>query len=120
MSKNYIRLELGGKERGLPFKAGILRQIRAIKKDDPFKTLAEANQIDQDDPEAIAGLVCTIVYASLLSACKTKKEEPDFTPDDIERWVDDLDLSDWVKVINTFNKAFSVEPSGEVGEDTQG
>jgi hypothetical protein len=117
MSKNYISLELGGKKRGLPFKMGTLRKLKGLTNSDPYGFLSAINVNDVDDQ---AKIVSTIVYASLLANAATKKEDVDFTKEDIDLWIDELDLVDWATIINTFVRAYVGEPSGEEGTDTQG
>jgi hypothetical protein len=117
MSKNYIRLELGGKERGLPFKMGTLRKLKGLTNSDPYGFLSSINVNDIDDQ---AKIVSTIIHACLLASCESKKESPDFTVEDIEVWINDLDANDWADVINAFIRAYIGEPSGEEGKDTQG
>ena len=111
-----MSLELGGEKRGVPFKMGTLRKLKELTNSDPYGFLSALNINDIDDQ---AKFVSTIVYAALLANAQAKKEVPDFSKEDVELWVDDLDMSDWTEVISTFVKAYVGEPSGEEGADTR-
>lgn len=108
----YHRLLLGGKERGLSFKMGALRHIGELTKQDPldFTTVTDfSNQY---------AFIKTIVHAGLLCNCDIKGIEPDFTENDVVKWVDDLDAKQATEITAAFSKAFSVK--GEDSSDTQG
>lgn len=113
MSKNYTTIELGGKERGLKFNMGTLKLLGEITKSD-----ALTFQIQNNDLPSIYKHTQVIIHASLLSNCNSKKEAPDFTVDEIEQWVNEIDFSEAIKVLNAFSAAYTVEvPAGEVSKN---
>lgn len=113
MGKNYVRLQIGDKERGLKFNLGTLKNIKDLTNGDPF-TFFVAGEIEDQIKQ-----VATLLYASLLSNCKSKKEDPDFNYDDCMRWAEDLDLTDAVGLVNAFRDAYKTDASQEGGEDTR-
>lgn len=111
-----MSLELGGKNRGLPFKIGTLRQLKGLIEGDPFDFLSAKVSGDLDEQIEVVAL---IAYASLLANAKTKKEDPDFTKQDVQDWMDDLDFEQVVNILNFFKRAYIGEPSGEEGAHTR-
>lgn len=107
----YYKLNLGGKDRGLNFKMGTLRYIGELTKNDPLKF---------EVTNSIGGqyeVVCTIIHAALLCNCDSKNIEPDFTANDVKKWVDELDPLQAIEVIKAFTQAFQVAGGGN--QDTQ-
>lgn len=115
MSKNYISLEIGGKKRGLPFKAGTLRRIGEMTGDDPYNFFSQLG----DNLSGQLKQVAVIIYNSLLANAATKKEEPDFTLEDVQGWVDEMDMEEITLVATTFVNAYVSKPSGEEGANTR-
>jgi hypothetical protein len=113
MSKNYMRLTLGDKEQGLKFNMGTLKHLKDITGGDPFSFFIG------EDIEAQIRQIAVILQAALLSNYKSKQIEPDFTPADCERWAEDLDMDEALRVVNTFRQAYMPEVSGEGNPDTQ-
>lgn len=113
MGKNYIRMELGGQERGLKFNLRALKIIKEVSGDDPFAFFIGG------DLEAQIKQISAIMYAGLVSNAASKKQEPDFTYDDCVFWTEDLDLEDAKKVIAAFGEAYKSDASGEGSADTQ-
>lgn len=109
---SYIKVHLGGKERGLSFKMGTLRHIGELTANDP---LVFANQ---NGLSGQYGFFKTIVHAGLLANCYAKGVEPDFTEGDITKWVDDIDAAEASRIVGEFTKAYSV-PGQEVQADTR-
>jgi hypothetical protein len=119
MSKNYITLLLGDKERGLKFNVGTLNFLQSEFDIDPLLFKAESTGWKDLLPYAVK-----IIYVALLSNCRSKKEEPDFKLADVEQWAEELTGADLTQVVNMWNGQFifsQKEPSanGEVGKDTQ-
>jgi hypothetical protein len=109
MGKNYLRLELGGRERGLNFNMGCLKNIQEISNRDPFSLSVEGDVQHQMRELSI------IVYSALLSNCKSKKEEPDFIEADVVNWVEELDFDEALNVLNAFRIAYQVESASTEG-----
>jgi hypothetical protein len=119
MSKNYITLLLGEKERGLKFNVGTLNFLQSEFDIDPLLFKAESTGWKDLLPYAVK-----IIYVAMLSNCRSKKEEPDFKLADVEQWAEELTGADLTQVVNMWNGQFifsQKEPSanGEVGKDTQ-
>lgn len=76
MSKGYIRVEIGGKERGLKFS----QYAKEIIDEKTHKGTLSSN----------AKNYYAIFYGGLIGNCSAKEEEPDFTYEDVEEWVDEL------------------------------
>lgn len=112
-----MTLELGGKVRGLKFNIGTLKYLRDVTGIDPMEYKAESNSFAEILPYAT-----NILHAALLSNCLSKKEEPDFTAEDVTIWVDELTAGDLTGVILKYNEIFvapNTQANGEVGKDTQ-
>lgn len=108
----YFTTKLGGTDRGLKFSMGTLRHIGELTKSDPLDFSVTGDISKQ------YGYVKTIVHAGLLANADAKGVQPDFTEQDIIKWVDDLELSDVTAISTAFSRAFSV--AGEGNRDTQG
>lgn len=112
-----MALELGGKTRGLKFNIGTLKYLKEVTGIDPMDFKVESNRFDELLPYATS-----ILHAALLSNCLSKREDPDFSADDIKVWVNELSVGDLTEVIYMYNGIFAVsKPSvnGEVDKDTQ-
>lgn len=113
MSKTYTTIELGGQERGLKFNMGTLKHLGEITRSD-----ALTFQIQGNDLPSIYKHTQSIIHAALLSNCDSKKESPDFTAIDIEQWVNELDFSEAIRILNAFSTAYTIEvPAGEVSKN---
>jgi hypothetical protein len=113
MSKNYIQVELGGKLRGLKFNMGTLRILGELTETDPLKLTTDASEV-----KTLYGYLKNIVYASLQSNCLNKKEVVDFSEQDVQSWVDELEYSDSLTILTAFGKAYNTEKEGN--DNTQG
>jgi hypothetical protein len=71
---NYIQIEIGGKLRGLKFNQLALEVYN--------------KNIDFERPMASA--IYATFYAGLLGNCYVKREEPDFTFEQVTDWVDEI------------------------------
>lgn len=108
---NYIKVKLGGKERGLKFNMGALRHLGDISKTDPLDFANVADPLKQ------FGFVKAIVHAGLLANADSKKSEPEFSEQDVIDWVSELSVSEASVIIQFFAKCYSV--SGEADPNTQ-
>jgi hypothetical protein len=117
MSKKYITLELGGKQRGLNFNINTLDFMQSEFDIDPLQFKAESTSWKDLRPYATK-----IVYVALLSNCKGRKEQPDFEQSDVEVWVGELNGAELTKVVDMWNGQFTVasepSPNGEVGNSS--
>lgn len=117
MSKNYLSLELGGKQRGLKFNIGTLKCLKDVTGMEPTDFKAESTSFTDLLPYTEK-----ILHAALLSNCLSKREPADFTAEDVSVWLNELDVPTMTLIINLYNGIFTVpQPSanGEVGKDTQ-
>jgi len=71
---SYLQINIGGKERGLKF-----NQLA-------IETIAKYN-----DAETISGLLYAMVYGGLKANAYVKREELDFTFEQVCDWVDELE-----------------------------
>ena len=118
MSQDYMTIPTSKdakgkiKQQGLKFNLGTLKHIGVITKADPldfnvnFSNLAEVYRF-----------VFIVVYAGLLSNADSKNVEPDFSDKDVEKWINEWDLTQAAEVITKFNAAYQL--SGEEGANTQ-
>jgi hypothetical protein len=114
MGKNYMRLNIGGEDRGLKFNLGTLKNIQELTNNDPFNFFISGpidKQIEQ---------ISVLLYASLLANCRSQKKEPDFTQEDCMLWAEDMDLKDAEAMMHAFGEAYKAPASQEGGKDTQG
>lgn len=114
--RNYLQLEIGGKLRGLKFNMGTYQAISDLTGQDPL-TFAPASNAYAD----LVPYARTIFHAALLSNCKSKKEEPDFTQADVDAWFDEFGIKDVTLIINMHTGVQDNSPSvnGEADKDTQ-
>ena len=82
----YIQINLGGKERGLKF--------------NQMSVITMTKYLDFENIPATYGYA--IVYAGLVANCYVKREEPDFTFEQICDLVDEMSLDDITKVRDCF------------------
>lgn len=117
MSKKYISLELGGQNRGLNFNINTLDYMQSEFDIDPLQFKAESTSWKDLRPYATK-----IVYVALLSNYKSKKAEIDFSIEDVEAWVGELNGAELTQVVNLWNGQFTAvaepSPNGEVGSST--
>jgi len=110
-----MSLQLGGKQRGLKFNIGTLNCLRKQYDVDPLNWKSEGGTWDNVFPYGVK-----ILHAALLSNCASKKEEPDFTKEDVEEWANDLSAGELTEVIVSYNNIFSTskeKANGEVSKD---
>jgi hypothetical protein len=114
MSKNYIQVDLGGKKCGLKFNFGTLEHIERETGEDPLGFTISGSKLISN--------VAIVIYAGLLSNAECKGVEPDFTKDEVTRWVRQIeDMTIVTDVIEVFQSAYKVKSkaSGEEAADTQ-
>lgn len=108
---NYIKVKLGGKERGLKYNMGALRHLGEITQSDPLDFTNVADPLKQFD------FVKSIVHAGLLANADSKKSEPDFNEKEVIEWVSELSAQEAAIITSAFAKAYAV--GGEAKTDTQ-
>mgnify|MGYP001140213881 CR=1 FL=1 len=114
MGKNYLSLELGGKERILKFNLRALKILKEQSGDDPF-AFTLAGDLDEQFKK-----LSWILYAGLLSNAISQKQEPDFTIADCLYWAEEFDMSEATALAKAFGDAYkSDDASGEGSADTQ-
>jgi hypothetical protein len=107
MSK-YLQKELGGRKLGLKFNIGTVFIAREVAGE-------EIAHVPADLQESVI-----ITYSALLSNCRTKKEEPDFTLKDVAEWVLDLgSLKDIKDISEAFQGIIKLDVPQEGNADTQ-
>ena len=72
---SYIQINIGGKDRGLKFNQLSLEVY--------------TKHIDYNNAVVTSTIYATF-YAGLIGNCYVKKEEPDFTFEDVTNWVDEI------------------------------
>jgi hypothetical protein len=114
MSKNYINLDLGGEKRGIKFSMGTLEHLESITGEDPYKFAIRTDNVKDFLRDATI-----VIYAGLLSNSDAKREEPQYTKEDVSTWVRDLGFSEIMSILQVYQKAYSSTASQEGGTDTQ-
>jgi hypothetical protein len=114
---SYLQIEIGGEKRGLKFDIGTLKCLEKLYDVDPFNFKTESNSMADLLPYATK-----IVHAGLVRNSVVKKEAVEFTAEQIDEWVSEMDLPTLTDIANAYNEIFARKtPSanGEVGKDTQ-
>lgn len=111
-----MQLELGGKVRGLKFNMGTYKALEEITGQDPLTYVPESQLHKDLRPYAL-----NVFHAALLSNCKSKKVDPDFTAEDVIEWFDELSITEVTEIINKHSGKDDSKPSvnGEADKDTQ-
>lgn len=78
---SYIQINIGGKERGLK-----------------FNQLAIELMSQYNDSNTTTGFIYAMIYSGLRGASYVKREEPDYTFENVCDWIDNLENKD--KIIN--------------------
>ena len=102
--KGYINIELGGINRGVKFGNRALLDIMA------------KYQVGTGDGTLTFSfdLVVDLVYFGLVNNCMNAKVNVDFTPDNVNDWVDSMPMAKLLEVFNTFQDSYaSDEPAVE-------
>lgn len=93
----YINIELGGKARGIKFGNRALLDIMSKHQ------VSEGIKFSFD-------LVVDLIYFGLVNCCMIKKENVDFTENEVAEWVDDMPMEQLKEVFDAFQKSYSGEP----------
>jgi hypothetical protein len=109
-------LEIGGKERGLSFNVNTLEFLQTELAIDPLAYKAESTAWKDLLP-----YVVNIIYVAMLSYCKSKKQDVDFTLDQVKEWTGELSGAEISKIATMWNTQFNEIPqdpsaNGEVGK----
>lgn len=102
MNKNTIVMEIGGAQRTLRFNIRTMNCLQEITGIDPLQFKAESDTWSEILPYATK-----IIHAALLAECMCNKQEPDFTADDVQNWINDLNGADLLDVITRYNAMFT-------------
>lgn len=85
---SYLQIEIGGKLRGLKF--------------NQYAVITMAKLVDLDNYEASAGYA--LIYAGLRANLYVKREEPDFTFEQVCDWVEDLSQETLTKIMEVWQE----------------
>src|ERR1035437_959079 len=85
---SYIKIEIGGKDRGLKFNQGALIMFQ--------------EKVDKNNYAATTGYA--LIYAGLMANAYAKSEEVDFTFENVCDWTDELKPEVVLAVINCFKE----------------
>lgn len=96
---NYIKLNLGGRERGAKLGLGFLTKIQEVLN-------MNLDEINQEISKDIFKMTPTIIYQSLIFNCERAKETPDFDFYDVCDWISGEAFSSENGVVKTFYKAY--------------
>jgi hypothetical protein len=110
MSKDYLKVKLGGKERGLKFNVGTLYHIGELTGGNPL----QGNTYQQT-----FSALKHIVYAALLSNCDCKEVEPDFDEKEVTGWVKLMTPAEAKQITLLYNEVFEIDVAGEGNKNTQ-
>ena len=108
---NYIKVKLGGKERGLKYNMGALKHLGKLNGSDPLDFTQVADFSKQFD------FIKVIVHAGLLANADSKKTEPEFSEADVIDWVSELSAQEAAEITQFFAKCYAV--GGEASDNTQ-
>ena len=104
---SYIQMELGGKPRGLKF--------------NQMSVVTMTKYLDFDNVPATYGYA--LIYAGLVSSCYVKREEPDFTFEQVCDWVDEVSVDEVIKARDVFEATQSfkslTDSVSEITEQTK-
>lgn len=93
----YINIEIGGQKRGIKFGNRALLDIMS------------KHQLSGGNIKFSFDLVVDLVYYGLINNCMVKKQNVDFTEEEVGEWVDDMQLPDLMSVFNTFQASYAGE-----------
>lgn len=96
---NYLKLNIGGKERGAKLGLGFLTKIQEVTN----MNLDEINKSIVEDSLKVAP---KLIYESLLFNCERSKEEPDFDFYDVCDWLSEDAITSENGNIMIFIKAY--------------
>lgn len=114
MSRSLIQVEIKDKTHHVPFTMGVLEHLEQLTGEDPYKFV-----IPVDNVRKFREGVARVVYAALLSNSEVKGESPDYTEDDVNRYIKGLTFEEVTSIIRKYRGAYGTA-SGEGSGDTQG
>lgn len=88
---SYIQLQIGGKQRGLKF--------------NQMAIITMTKYMDFDNLAATYGYA--LVYAGLIANCYVKREEADFTFEQVCDWVETIDPAKLIEIRDVFESTQS-------------
>ncbi len=91
----YIQLELGGRKRGVKFGNYALME---------YSRLNNTGVVEFDEQNPIK-LCADLLYCGLKNNCFVKKEEEDFTYEDVVMWVDDMPMDKISEITMVFEES---------------
>lgn len=95
----YINVELGGVNRGIKFGNRALLDVMS------------KHQITGGNIKFSFDLVADLIYFGLVNNCMIKKENVDFTDDDVAVWVDDMDMDKLLEIFQVFQTSYTDKTS---------
>lgn len=109
---NYIKLNIGGEERGAKLGLGFIRFFSESENTD-VATIFESTE----GPNALI-FIPKAIYYSLAYNCQRKGETADFTIDDVFDWIDEIGPSspEVLKWIEAFGQSFKTDDNLEPGK----
>lgn len=90
----YIQLELGGKKRGVKFGNYALFE---------YSKLTNTGVVEFNEQNPIK-LCADILFCGLKNNCFIKKEEEDFTYEDVMIWVDSMSMDQIAEITKVFEE----------------
>ena len=114
MSRGLIHVEIKGKKYIVPFSMGTLEHLEQITGEDPYKFT-----IPLDSVKGFLDGVSTVVYAALLSNSAVKEEQPEYTREDVARYIKSLTYAEVSELLKVYQSAYGTA-SQEGSGDTQG
>lgn len=98
---SYIQVTIGGKPRGLKF--------------NQMAVLTMTQYLDYNNMAATYGYA--LVYSGLIANCYVKREEPDFTFEQVCDWADELTVDDLTKIRECFESTQTFKTLTKAGEE---
>lgn len=111
------KITIGGQERTLNFETwGFLEFAGEWTKDDPFNVFDISIQ---ENPVKATKAIQAIIYGGLMNAYSEENKEPDFTKEDIVKWVRGLKLGE-IKNVFMMAATLNTPEDAEKNVETQG
>jgi hypothetical protein len=117
MTTNYYQIETGDRKRGLKFNNRTMDFIEKITGKDAFQFQPAFVEGQNPTYKALVDFATTIIHAALLSNCASKKEEPDFSADDVAEWVNELAPADIYKATDAFRTLVTPDIKTDVARE---
>jgi hypothetical protein len=102
---SYIQMKIGGEPRGLKF--------------NQMAVVTMTKYLDFENVPATYGYA--LVYSGLVASCYVKREEPNFTFEQVCDWVDELSIEELTQIRDKFEEtqAFKNLINGSTEEQTK-